>query len=280
MQPLQQLLVRPDSLQVFSLLTGGCGSSGHEQCPTDFIGDLLVLAEEPDLDTLSLFNPADVIPSITQNLQEGDLSASHPTVRGVDPDIGPKEDASNSLKQIAQNPNNATLFSIAALASSTSTGAVRQHALQFNSSVTCIEEAYPDPCPGDFSFHAEHTETGPTDSSDAASSSLQVCVPRSSSRSPWTMSRDPITISEDIYIQTSRPESVGASTSHVKCTLGTTRAYFELPSTHNSLDSNVSISSWPSQEVEDKTFNAYVPLGAASPKTSSTLSPDCCMARW
>jgi hypothetical protein len=159
-------------------------------------------------------------------------------------------------------------FFVTSLPNGTHTGVLREHALRFNSSVTCqniSRSSFPSPCAGlrplDVSIRRPNLE-------------IRVCAPGEIGKYPWSMSRNRETIEEELYIDLqSGPDIYPSLTTPsdnftMKCTASTTRGYFELGNYMNEFVYGPLLDQWPDEETIKRDTNNWLPVrdGRARPK--------------
>lgn len=165
------------------------------------------------------------------------------------------------------------LFYVSALPQTINTGVLREHAIRFNSSVTCEEvarEDFPDVCSG----------TRPLAGAfENAETQNRFCVPGDYASTPWTISRNRQDIVEELWVDNyipfgslvtnrSTPGTAQVRNLTVHCTAGTTRGYFELPNNHNGGQAGEVLQAWPSQAVLEADFNDVEVLSVKPPAES------------
>lgn len=140
------------------------------------------------------------------------------------------------------------------------TGVLREHALRFNSTVSCRivdQSSFPEICPGESPLYGQF-------SSDQTQN--RFCVPGNSTATPWTIDRDRQDILEELWVDNYIPygsvvtnisgyEVPGMVNITVHCAAHTTRGYFELPNNHNDGKAGELLEYWPSQAVLEAEFN-------------------------
>jgi hypothetical protein len=151
-------------------------------------------------------------------------------------------------------------FWVSSLQVGTTTGAMRQHILQVNSSVTCQKvdvNEFPRNCSGDMPLvsHLSRQE-------DNMSTEVFICVPGDYGKSPWTKSRNAETITEELWLNKKFDGKLASEdpdiNSALHCTAQTTRGYFELGNVFSNEQSQPLVSEWPSPE-EERNFSDVEP---------------------
>jgi hypothetical protein len=163
-------------------------------------------------------------------------------------------------------------YFVSALPNNTVTGILRQHAMRLNSTVECTvidESGFPLPCAGPnplvFSYTSQNTPIF-RDPETFGNFIIDICVPRDSHNTPWTLSRNRQDISEDLFIKVHVPYETyiewtydggidEAKNITVQCTANTTRAYFELGNIRNNFTAGPLIEKWPDNETLSNDFN-------------------------
>jgi hypothetical protein len=137
-------------------------------------------------------------------------------------------------------------FFAASLPSNTTTGVIRQHTLQLNSSINCENQpqsAFPRPCPGENPFYTRYTGS-------YQSQHVEICSPGDDTY-PWSLSRDAETITEELWISVQFPSKKGKNL-NLRCQVQTTRGYFELGNAFNNNEFQPLLATWPTpEEMED-----------------------------
>ncbi|THU89073.1 hypothetical protein K435DRAFT_969251 [Dendrothele bispora CBS 962.96] len=147
-------------------------------------------------------------------------------------------------------------YFVSALENGTTTGVLRQHAIRFNSSVTCEHiprSDYPTTCAGVRPMVMELDRPG---------LKMRVCAPGEIGHYPWTLSRNRQDISEELYLDLEPTDDqvplADVSNLTMHCTASTTRGYFELGNYRNNYSYGPLIAEWPSPEIMAKEFNDYI----------------------
>ncbi|KAF4976454.1 hypothetical protein FZEAL_6892 [Fusarium zealandicum] len=145
-------------------------------------------------------------------------------------------------------------FFVSSVPAGTSTGVYRQHAVRMDSEITCEEaEDFPETCEGDHPF-----ETSFSDSL----LKIDICVKGSSTKTPWTTSRDKQEHSETLWLKMdSWVESYyysSYSNFSLRCESTSRRGWFELPNHKNNSATGQMLDKWPSKEELANSFNDYV----------------------
>lgn len=161
-------------------------------------------------------------------------------------------------------------FYVSNFSPSFSTGVLREHALRFNSTISCQSvprSAFPDVCPGAAplagAFSNKETQN-------------RFCVPGDYTVTPWTIDRHRQDITEELWVDNYLPygsqilDVESFATSNVKnltlyCVAGTSRGYFELPNYHNEGEAGPLLTEWPSQAVLEADFNDVQTLSTEPP---------------
>lgn len=155
--------------------------------------------------------------------------------------------------------NPGSSFFVTSLSNGTTTGVLREHALRFNSSISCerIERRdYPSTCPGPRPLSAE-IETSRVN--------LRACAPGDVGVSPWTMSRNRQDIDEELYLDFTFDDGndprfmVDVSNYTMHCTSSTSRGYFELGNVMNDGIYGPLMDQWPDPETIENETNNWLP---------------------
>lgn len=153
------------------------------------------------------------------------------------------------------------------------TGVLREHAIRFNSTVSCEivpRSSFPDICPGSNPLAGQFSNK---------ETHNRFCVPGNYTSVPWTIDRNRQDIVEDLWVDNYIPDgSLIANVSTfqtsvannltVHCTAQTTRGYFELPNKHNSGQAGALLEDWPSQAVLEAKFHDVEVLSTKPPSES------------
>lgn len=164
-------------------------------------------------------------------------------------------------------------FYVSNFPQSFSTGVLREHAIRFNSTVSCRtvpRSSFPEVCPG----------TAPL-AGDFSNKETQnrFCVPGDYTITPWTINRNRQDITEELWVDNYLPygsqilDVESFATSNVKnltlyCMARTSRGYFELPNIHNDGEAGPLLTEWPSQEVLEADFDDVETLSTEPPSES------------
>jgi hypothetical protein len=166
-------------------------------------------------------------------------------------------------------------FWVSAVPNGTTTGVMHEHALQLNSSVACERislDDFPLPCPGSFPFTYEYVWNdtvlfnGTRLTPPSKGHRVRVCLPGSYIEPPWDRSRDAVTIHEELCIGAFIDEVdfdsgfflglEGHYPFAIRCTVNTTRGYFELGNVHNGLRPQPLLAKFP-RGKEVRKYNDY-----------------------
>lgn len=164
-------------------------------------------------------------------------------------------------------------FYVSALPPTFNTGVLREHAIRFNTSVSCEtvpRPSFPDLCPGDRPLAGEFNNTETRN---------RYCVAGDFTAAPWTIDRNRQDITEELwvdnYIPYGSPISVlstfvesAVNNITVHCMANTTRGYFELPNFHNGDTPGALLEEWPSQEILRREFNDVEAVSKTPPAES------------
>lgn len=158
------------------------------------------------------------------------------------------------------NPDNH--FFVTSLPNGTNTGVLREHALRFNSSVTCeniTRSSFPSPCEGqrplDVNIRRPNME-------------IRVCAPGEIGKYPWSKSRNKETVEEELFIDLQSSLDLYPSLTlpvdsyTMKCTASTTRGYFELGNYMNEFVYGPLLDKWPDEETIENDTNNWLPVSA------------------
>lgn len=168
-------------------------------------------------------------------------------------------------------------FYVTAFPPGFNTGVLREHAIRFNTSVSCEtvpRSSYPDVCPGDRPL------TGEFSNSETRN---RYCVSGDYTAVPWSIDRNRQDIVEELWVDNYIPygSRISLLSSFVEspvnnitvhCVANTTRGYFELPNFYNGDTPGTLLEAWPSQEVLEREFND-VDAVSKQPPTESQVHP-------
>lgn len=159
-------------------------------------------------------------------------------------------------------------FYVTAFPPDFNTGVLREHAIRFNTTVSCEtvpRSSYPDICPGGRPL------TGEFSSSETRN---RYCVAGDYTAVPWTIDRNRQDSTEELWVDNYIPyrsaitlvssfAESGVNNITVHCAANTTRGYFELPNFYNGDTPGTLLEEWPSPDVLGRKFND---VGAISNK--------------
>lgn len=153
------------------------------------------------------------------------------------------------------------------------TGALREHAIRFNSTASCEivpRSDFPAICPGAHALAGEFSNK---------ETQNRFCVPGDYTTTPWTISRNRQDITEELWIDNYIPydsvimDMVTLASSNftnltVHCVASTTRGYFELPNYQNDGNAGELLTDWPSQATLEANFNDVQTFSSQPPTES------------
>lgn len=179
----------------------------------------------------------------------------------------------NTLYYYQKTGINGIPFYVSNFPQSFSTGVLREHAIRFNSTVSCEEvprSSFPDVCAGAKPLAGEFSNR---------ETQNRFCVPGDYTVTPWTIDRNRQDIMEELWVDNYIPygsqilDVEDLATSNVRnltlyCVAKTTRGYFELPNFHNEGEAGPLLTEWPSEEVLEADFSDVEPLASKPPSES------------
>ena len=256
--PLQQLLTRSDNLVVVTCADVPYTALPNKSCPYPLPKAVAKDAQPATMERLPLW---DVKEQVKARLESETTSQHQPLLwSSMTPETDQVYDAEFDTILSRYNyyatrggalaypykSRPVLPFWISGVPNGTTTGVLRHHAMRFNSTISCESlplDAFPDSCPGDHPFTASYPWSqkslqyrAPPKSEDY---NFRVCVPGSYVSSPWSLYRDATTIEEEIFMGLlQRPATLDATSLYYKpfvtrCTVQTTRGYFELGNVFN-----------------------------------------------
>ncbi|KUI57791.1 hypothetical protein VP1G_05070 [Cytospora mali] len=172
-------------------------------------------------------------------------------------------------------------FYVTAFPPNFNTGVLREHAIRFNTSVSCKtvpRSSFPDLCPGDRPLVGEFGNSETRN---------RFCVSGDYTTVPWTIDRNRQDIFEELWVDNYIPygspipllssfveSAVNNITVH--CMANTTRGYFELPNFYNEGTPGTLLEEWPSEEVLNQEFNdveafSNKPPAESNPRNTSDI---------
>lgn len=255
--PLQYGLVTQQQLQVASCLDTPVPSNNAKVCHAFGSNAFTVGAYDPETGDLAAAPAGAIVPKVVSRLSTvyGQEPQPHlwPDVQGP---IGTLINMQGTLWSSAFDPFSTDRIPtfVSALPTGFTTGVLREHALRFNSSVSCVSvpaSAFPSVCPGARPFNG--TYTGPT-------SRFRWCAPGAYDVYPWTNSRDRQDISEEVYFDglmqgTSLLAKDEQQNFTVHCTVDSTRGYFELGNYYNNNTAGPLLETWPTKADLEANYN-------------------------
>jgi hypothetical protein len=149
----------------------------------------------------------------------------------------------------------------------TETGVLRQHALRFNSSVSCqnmTRSEFPSICEGARPLSIEIRRSA---------LNVSVCVPGEEGNPGWTRTRNRQTITEELFLDLSYREDRPELYIHhlrnftIHCTASTTRGYFELGNWMNNNIYGPLLDKWPDKETIERETNNFLSNGSRPTET-------------
>ena len=274
-RPLEQALVAIESNQVVTcndVIGKPFWAKNSSSCLENTIPD--AIAQDPDpsnIQLLPLFTLKEVVKSHL-NVAGPDETSPYLWTNWTNVD---DETTLNGWIKTHLGPGTVSAdqsFWVSSIVNGTTTGVLRQHAIRLNSTVACYSIAasdVPNPCPGPLPFSTSYQGSSRGLDDDAmGNASIRVCVPGQYGQSPWTVSRDAQTISEDLYIDVdtsnfafayvteNETSSIPRSFS-IQCTVETTRGYFELGNEYNGNIPQPLLSKWPTPWETEHEFNDF-----------------------
>jgi hypothetical protein len=224
-------------------------------------GDGQVIAQEASPSSMQRYSPFYDIPLILSRMANVTGRDSEPHIWMPAPRFA-KSGLSPIAELFGQRHHNGTGW-ISLVPFNTSTGLIREHAMQLNSTVDCEKvsrDTYPQTCGGADAFTANFTRFG---------MNFRVCAPREKSEPPWQPNRDRQDLAEELFLDyrtivNITDEYVTINNQHappmadftLRCTARTSRGYFELPNVHIGHSNSRLLDKWPSVDEMEK-FHDY-----------------------
>ena len=251
-QPLEQLLVSQTTITVATrhndLITS---FNFREGWPAPFTK----LGVDPSLSFMAQSPLYDLVKIVRQDLAAASGLEIDPYLWKIPLEL--KDDLDISATYL-KNQNMKTgpalkkqLFAAVGLPSGATTGAMREHAVQFNSSIGCRRlkrEVFPKTCLGNLTLSGKYIKQ-----LNRKTLGIEICAPGDDVY-PWSNSRDAETISEELWVALSGlPFSSNLA---MYCKVLSTRGYFELGNQFNHNQPQPLLKQWPSPEAMEN-FDDY-----------------------